>query len=98
MSKPIDTIRVDILPAVMRADPELGNDIVTYAMMYARSRDHFVYVSEHGSSITLEVTAAERLPIAVIDDKTLLATLNAAAMERGVGLQQLIKELAKELM
>lgn len=109
-SKPIDTIRVDILPAVMRHDPALGesivqaikDDIERCTVEYRDTIDPafrtFVYAIQTNTSITLEVTAAERLPVAIIDDSTLLDTLQKAAMERGVGMQQFLRELAKELM
>lgn len=96
MTKPIDSIRIEILPNVMRADPYLSQDIVTEIKQYARANEHFVYETQTGNQLTLEITAAERLPVAVIDDKTLLDTLAKAAMERGVPMQDFIKQLAKE--
>ncbi len=103
MPKPIESIRVDILPNVLRVDPELGERIV--AMIHQELHNSgnnindctlFVYGTTSHGIANLEVTTADRQPVAIIDDSTLLDTLAAAAMERGVPLQQFINQLAKE--
>jgi hypothetical protein len=89
---PYDRIRIDLFPGTER----IADEIVSNTLTIARDAGHHVYerYDRTSSQWSIEITAHERYERVVITDAVLLGVLQAVASQRGISVDEVLREVA----